>query len=64
MAMAGMAPGLWAIGSPRQGPQTSSFTVDKGPMGYGMALRSVRVYLGDTDKYCMQHLVRVSSVEK
>lgn len=57
--LADMGTNLWAFGSPRQGPQTTSYTVEKGRQGYGMSLRAIRVYLGDTDKYCVQHLVRV-----
>lgn len=34
--------------------------IKKGPQGFGFRIQAIRVYLGDTDLYTLQHMVVVS----
>lgn len=36
-----------------------TIVMEKGQGGYGMILRAIRVYIGDTEMYRMHHIVKV-----
>ncbi|XP_065185243.1 microtubule-associated serine/threonine-protein kinase 3-like isoform X2 [Sycon ciliatum] len=55
-AIASISSSLQSVGSPRS--PAAVYTVERGPQGYGMELRAIRVYLGESDKYCVQHIVK------
>ena len=37
----------------------SPIFVKRGPKGYGMILKSIRVYIGDTNDYRIHHIIEV-----
>ena len=50
------------IGSPRDSMVASPLTVKRGRKGYGLTLKSVRVYIGDTNDYRIHHITEVRVV--
>ena len=50
-------PGLAGFRPAHLGLQT--IVMEKGQGGYGMILRAIRVYVGDTEMYRMHHIVKV-----
>ena len=48
------------LSSPRHSQMvTSSFSIKRGSNGYGMILKAIRVYIGQTDDYRIHHIVQV-----
>lgn len=39
--------------------KTNHLVVEMGPKGYGMILKSIRVYIGDSNNYRIHHIVQV-----
>ena len=47
--------------SPRHSAmKTNHLVIEMGPKGYGMILKSIRVYIGDSNNYRIHHIVQVS----
>ena len=48
------------LSSPRHSRMvTSTYAIKKGPNGYGMILKAIRVYIGQSDDYRIHHIVEV-----
>jgi hypothetical protein len=48
------------LSSPRHSQMvTSTYTIKRGPNGYGMILKAIRVYIGQSDDYRIHHIVEV-----
>lgn len=48
------------LSSPRHSQMvTSTYAVKRGPSGYGMILKAIRVYIGQTDDYRIHHIIEV-----
>lgn len=48
------------LSSPRHSQMvTSTYAVKRGPNGYGMILKAIRVYIGQTDDYRIHHIIEV-----
>ena len=48
------------LSSPRHSQMvTSTFAIKKSPNGYGMILKAIRVYIGQSDDYRIHHIVEV-----
>lgn len=45
------------VGSPRDSMVASPLTVKRGRKGYGLTLKSIRVYIGDTNDYRIHHII-------
>jgi hypothetical protein len=46
------------LSSPRHSQMvTSTYTIKRGPNGYGMILKAIRVYIGQSDDYRIHHIV-------
>lgn len=54
--------GAGAEGSPRNSMAVTPIVITKGRKGYGMALKPIRVYIGDSNNYRIHHIVRVSKI--
>ena len=39
--------------------KTNHLVIEMGPKGYGMILKSIRVYIGDSNNYRIHHIVQV-----
>ena len=51
------------VGSPRDSMIASPITIKKGRKGYGLTLKSIRVYIGDSNDYRIHHIIEVSYLE-
>ena len=48
------------LSSPRHSQMvTSTYAVKRGPSGYGMILKAIRVYIGQSDDYRIHHIIEV-----
>ncbi len=47
------------IESPRSSMVASPSTIKRGPNGFGIIFKSVRVYIGESNDYRMHHIVEV-----
>ena len=47
------------VRSPRNSMVSSPITIRRGSKGYGVILKSIRVYIGDTNDYRIHHIVSV-----
>ncbi|CAI7999164.1 Microtubule-associated serine/threonine-protein kinase 1 [Geodia barretti] len=46
------------LSSPRHSQMvTSTYAIKRGPSGYGMILKAIRVYIGQTDDYRIHHII-------
>ena len=51
------------LSSPRHSQMvTSTYAIKRGPSGYGMILKAIRVYIGQTDDYRIHHIIEVMLV--
>ena len=55
----GVADSNSPVGSPRDSMVASPITIKRGKKGYGMNLKSIRVYIGDTNDYRIHHVLEV-----
>lgn len=53
---------MGAEGSPRNSMAVTPIVITKERKGYGMALKPIRVYIGDSNNYRIHHIVRVSKI--
>ena len=49
------------LNSPRNSMVASPIIVSRGPNGYGMILKSIRVYIGESNDYRIHHIIDVRS---
>lgn len=48
------------LSSPRHSQMvTNTFAVKRGPNGYGMIFKAIRVYIGQTNDYRIHHIIEV-----
>ena len=49
-------------GSPRNSMAVTPIVITKERKGYGLTLKPIRVYIGDSNNYRIHHIVRVSKI--